>query len=258
MIATHIRMVCALYKGDTMQTMNEMRQKLETMPIGPQDAALDFTARLARENGWSRQFTEKVVTEYRRFLVLAATSENGIQVTPSDAVDQAWHLHLTYTRDYWDVMCGQILGFALHHGPTAGGKIEKARYHEQYEATLSRYHDVFGHAAPDDIWPQSHIRFAGQWRRIDTQRNVIISRPKVLAASIVPATGLLAACAVNDGIYGGIAFAMILLSPFVTFFGGRLLTYWDRKKKDSGSGCGASVGDSDSGCGGGGCGGCGG
>ncbi len=41
--------------------------------------------------------------EYRRFAFLAATA--GHPVTPSDAVDQAWHLHLTYSRDYWDRFC---------------------------------------------------------------------------------------------------------------------------------------------------------
>jgi hypothetical protein len=86
--------------------------------IGPDDAALPFAARLARENGWSADHTERVIEEYRRFCFLAVTAPH--QVTPSDAVDQAWHLHLTYTRDYWERFCPDVLGRALHHGPTAG------------------------------------------------------------------------------------------------------------------------------------------
>jgi hypothetical protein len=31
-------------------------------------------------------------------------------VTPSEQVDQVWHLHLTYTRSYWDEFCPNVLG----------------------------------------------------------------------------------------------------------------------------------------------------
>jgi hypothetical protein len=33
-------------------------------------------------------------------------------------VDQAWHLHLTFSENYWKVFCPQILGSPLHHHPT--------------------------------------------------------------------------------------------------------------------------------------------
>src|SRR5690349_19351007 len=75
--------------------------------IGPEGAALSFADRLARENGWRADHAERVIEEYRRFAFLAATG--GQDVTPSDAVDQAWHLHLTYTRDYWDRFCPEVL-----------------------------------------------------------------------------------------------------------------------------------------------------
>ena len=67
---------------------------LSRYTIGPADAALPFAARLARENGWSDAHAARVMEEYRRFCFLATTA--GHEVTPSDAVDQAWHLHLTY------------------------------------------------------------------------------------------------------------------------------------------------------------------
>ena len=118
--------------------------------IGPDDAALPFAARLARENGWSVARAARVIEEYRRFCFLAVTA--GHEVTPSDAVDQAWHLHLTYTRDYWERFCPEILGRPLHHGPTAGGAAEQQRYFEQYAETLKSYEQVFG-LPPADIWP---------------------------------------------------------------------------------------------------------
>lgn len=124
--------------------------------IGPDDAALSFAARLARENGWSEAEAERVIGEYKRFCFLAVTA--GHEVTPSDAVDQAWHLHLTYSRDYWERFCPDVLGRPLHHGPTAGGAGEGHRYFEQYARTLHSYERIFGESAPDDLWPDARRR----------------------------------------------------------------------------------------------------
>ena len=131
-------------------------QALAAYEIGPPDAALSFTARLARENRWSEAFAERVIEEYKRFCFLAVTA--GHEVTPSDAVDQAWHLHLSYSRDYWQRFCPEVLGRGLHHGPTAGGGAEQARYFEQYARTLQSYDAAFG-PAPADIWPDAGQRF---------------------------------------------------------------------------------------------------
>lgn len=129
--------------------------------IGPDDAALTFAARLARENHWSLAHAERVIGEYKRFCYLAMTA--GHEVTPSVAVDQAWHLHLTYSRDYWQTFCPQVLGGDLHHGPTKGGAAEAGRFYHQYAATLAAYEAAFGAAPPADIWPDARTRF-----RIDT------------------------------------------------------------------------------------------
>ncbi len=109
--------------------------KLSHYIIGPETASLPFEYRLARENGWRADFTRQVVEEYRRFVFLATVA--GHEVTPSDAVDQAWHLHLTYTRDYWERFCPTVIGRPLHHGPTAGGANEQHRFFDQYAATLA-------------------------------------------------------------------------------------------------------------------------
>src|SRR4051794_19285666 len=110
--------------------------------IGPQDAALPFSARLARENGWSGAHAARVIEEYKRFCFLAATA--GHEVTPSDAVDQAWHLHLTYSRDYWERFCPDVLGRPVHHEPSSGGAGQGHHYFERYAETLQSYERVFG------------------------------------------------------------------------------------------------------------------
>ena len=152
---------------------------LSSYTIGPPDAALPFVQRLARENGWSTAHAGRVIDEYKRFCFLAATA--GREVTPSDAVDQAWHLHLTYTRDYWERFCPDVLGRALHHGPTAGGADEGHRFFRQYAETLKCYEAAFGHAPPVDIWPiaQRRLHHDPLARRVHPREAVIIPLPSL-------------------------------------------------------------------------------
>jgi hypothetical protein len=161
--------------------------------IGPDDAALSFAARLARENGWSVAYAERVIGEYKKFCFLAVTGET--EVTPSDSVDQAWHLHLTYSRDYWERFCPEILGRPLHHGPTAGGAGERGRFFDQYAETLKRYECVFGEAPPADIWPGGARRLIDdpKARRVHPREAFIIPRRMALLSL---STILLAAAAV--------------------------------------------------------------
>jgi hypothetical protein len=158
--------------------------------IGPADAAFSFSARLARDNGWTAEMAERVISEYKRFCFLVVTVNHP--VTPSDAVDQAWHLHLTYTRDYWERFCPQVLGRPLHHGPTAGGADEQHKYFEQYAQTLASYEIVFGAQPPNDLWPNAARRLQDdpKARRVHPRDAWIIAkRPASLAM-----TGLLIAC----------------------------------------------------------------
>src|SRR5687767_7184782 len=129
---------------------------LDNHVIGPEKAQLPFAQRLARENGWSMAHADRVMGEYKRFCFLAATA--GHEVTPSDAIDQAWHLHLTYSRDYWEIYCPSVLGRVLHHAPTTGSAAARHQYFEQYAQTLKSYERVFGESAPADLWPSAAKR----------------------------------------------------------------------------------------------------
>src|SRR5882762_2181922 len=103
----------------------------------------------------------------------------GHEVTPSDAVDQAWHLHLTYTRSYWDGLCREVLGRPLHHVPTKGGRGETAKFRDQYMETLTSYRRLFETEPPADIWPhgESNSRKRPQYKRIDIADVWIVSKP---------------------------------------------------------------------------------
>ncbi|MFD0934019.1 glycine-rich domain-containing protein, partial [Methylobacterium trifolii] len=150
-----------------------LHARIEAHAFARPGQVLDFTGRLAREIGWSRTQAEAAIGEYRRFCFLAMTG--GGPTTPSEEVDAVWHLHLTYSRDYWEVWCREVLRGALHHDPTQGGPAEQARYREQYVRTLARYEAYFG--APDPaFWPGTLARFrrAARYRTVDTGRVLVL------------------------------------------------------------------------------------
>jgi hypothetical protein len=141
--------------------------------------AMPFSRRLAIENGWPRRYTLRVIEEYKRFVFMAVTS--GQSVTPSEAVDQTWHLHLVYTRSYWEDFCGNVLQRPLHHQPTEGGTQEDEKYRERYQQTLDLYTETFGSPPPRDIWLPVEQRFAGGlWRWINRKHFWVISKPAFL------------------------------------------------------------------------------
>ena len=140
-------------------------------------AALPFTSRLAREQGWSHAFAARAIREYKRFLILAM--EAGHPVTPSEAVDQVWHLHLVYTVSYWKELCAGALGCELHHGPTRGGGDEQVKFTDWYGATLVSYRRLFEEAPPAEMWPDPIARFkdAGAGRWVEPVRYWLVPRP---------------------------------------------------------------------------------
>ena len=147
---------------------------LLAITIGPQQADLSFEQRLAHEQGWELGFAKRAVQEYLRFAYLCV---HAGPCTPSVEVDQVWHLHLTYSRDYWGPFT-QMLGQALHHGPTQGGEAEDTRYEAQYAQTLAAYTSVFGRAPPADLWPPAKERFASfpHQRWVDLRKHTLTSR----------------------------------------------------------------------------------
>jgi uncharacterized protein (TIGR04222 family) len=166
-------------------------------------ARLTFTGRLARENGWPIGYAVRVVDEYRRFVFLAMTA--GHAVTPSEDVDQAWHLHLAYTRDYWQTFCRDVLREPLHHGPTRGGATEADRYDHQYRLTLIAYAAAFDAPPPADIWPTPEQRFGPDlaWRRVNVARHWVVPKPRWFIGRrrrVAPLAGLAAVPLVAAGI----------------------------------------------------------
>ena len=141
-----------------MSPKSPLWNRIQSFELDDPSATLPFSARLAREQGWSRAYAHAAIEEYKRFLYLAATAPHP--VTPSVAVDEVWHLHLVYTRSYWEELCGRVLGKPLHHEPTRGGPSEGRKYADLYARTLARHRETFGEAPPPSLWPPMEQRFA--------------------------------------------------------------------------------------------------
>src|SRR5262245_44325073 len=160
--------------------MNQaLLSRLEAFEFDTLGAVAPFSRKLAAEQNWPPHYTKRVIQEYRRFLFLAATSD-GV-MSPSPAVDAAWHLHLTYTRSYWDGLCRQVLGRELHHEPSLGGGAESRRYQQYYRDTVVRYTAEFGETPPADIWPAAqptaaHAKRPAKW---------LLATPLAVASSLL-------------------------------------------------------------------------
>ena len=131
-------------------------QQLLDLQLDDPTSSFTFSDRLARENGWDLFYCHRAIEEYKKFIFLIRFS--GHPCTPSDEIDQVWHLHLLYTESYWQDMCQQILHTEIHHGPTKGVE-QRGDFHDYYENTLHSYEIFFDEKPPNDIWPPSNIRF---------------------------------------------------------------------------------------------------
>jgi uncharacterized protein (TIGR04222 family) len=172
-------------------------ERIVAHPFEAPDTPIDFTRRIAREKSWTLAYTRQVIEEYRRFCFLSVVQ--GSPVTPSEDVDEVWHKHLTYSRDYWDIWCGQVLGHRLHHDPTEGGAAEDRKFREQYARTLVTYEAWFG-PPPEVFWPSTQRQFGHRprFRTIDTERMFVLPRPRLsgrwalglVAMAVFPASAM--------------------------------------------------------------------
>ena len=205
--------------------------------------ARPFSKRLAQEREWTALYTARAIEEYRRFVALAMVADQP--VCPSKHVDDVWHLHLIYTRSYWQRFCGDVLRRPLHHEPSRGGAGELTKHREMYARTLDEYRRVFGMEPPLDIWPPVDVRFAptdgevtiersgsnpSRWRRL----SIAWKWPLVaIVGAVVPWTPLinppLALANVNPLELHGPDFLLFYAVSFCMALGlAILLRYWAR------------------------------
>ncbi|GAB4338379.1 MAG: hypothetical protein OHK0038_17110 [Flammeovirgaceae bacterium] len=158
------------------ETQKALWEKIKRFELDEPQADLPFSKRLAWENAWEIEYALRVILEYKKFMFMLCISP--LPLTPSDAVDQVWHLHLIYTKSYWEHFCHNTLGKNIHHHPTKGGKKEGEKFVDWYDKTLQFYAQTFGVEAPTDIWLPKEERFKNiSFQRINVRQNWILPKP---------------------------------------------------------------------------------
>jgi uncharacterized membrane protein YgcG len=125
-------------------------QKIAAFTLDDPNASRPFSLKLAQEKKWTETDTQRRIVEYKKFLFLCSVLPNG--ASPPPLVDEVWHMHLTYTDNYWNHLCKQVLGYELHHHPSKGGPDERIKHDNWYRDTLIGYIENFEQIPPDDIW----------------------------------------------------------------------------------------------------------
>ena len=173
---------------------------------------------------------------------------SGDEVTPPDAVDQAWHLHLAYTKSYWNDLCRNILNREIHHNPTEGGAEQSERFRNQYINTMLLYQQVFAEVPPEDIWPDVDNRFedASSFVRVNRAKKWLITKPvaqlRNVTSSILIVFLLVACSSLQEDKSGWFWMALIAVIALVIFVMSWLvrkaLGPQDDSRGDGGPGCG--------------------
>lgn len=226
----------------------ELWNRIQAYDLDQPAVSLPFSARLAHENGWTLEFSRQAIEEYKKFIYLICVSSETL--TPSQEVDEVWHLHLVYTRGYWNDFCARTLGREIHHAPTEGGTAEETKFRYAYRRTKERYAEEFGAEPPSDIWPSVELRFN------ETAQNASSTIFGIDVSSVLAGALLLLALALvvtSEGGQSSVAmiFAVIAVAIIATEYFSPDKSLRKRKQDNSGGcgggGCGSSCGG---GCGG--------
>ena len=112
----------SLSGDDCFVSNSELWQAIKNVPlpdvVTPKDwtrpsKTETFQERLSSEHDLTEESARRLVEEYRRFLYLKAI--DGGSLTPSERVDQAWHLHMEIAGEGWAQFCDEVLKFRIDH-----------------------------------------------------------------------------------------------------------------------------------------------
>ncbi len=230
---------------------NDERQlwtKIESFKFDKPNVSFTYAKRLAKENCISLDFANEIIEEYRKFIFLCCVSETP--VSPSHWVDQAWHLHLTYTKSYWIDLCKNTLGRDIHHNPTEGGAAEDAKFNGLFRDTLELYERYFLSKRPAHVWakeippPKKGVP--------STDKSSIWIIPKPRFSFIRKKSSYLAVSAVVFAVAIGCGARSSSALPAILIFGGAviIISYLIGKfRRSSGRGGTGSTSGCGSGCG---------
>jgi len=125
-------------------------EKLHESFSGKDACTRAFADKISRKHSWTKNFSFKAITEYKKFVYLGVISD--FNVTPSRIIDIVWHEHILFTNAY-NEFCDDIIEYRLEHFPELiplESDIEK--FNEQYLWTIQLYFKEFGKPPLADVW----------------------------------------------------------------------------------------------------------
>jgi hypothetical protein len=126
---------------------NALWKKISDFDFDNPMSEYGFSTRLATENFWTIDFTQKAIVEYKKFMYLAGTSD--LMVSPSEIIDIVWHQHLIFTQSYSDFCT--IIGKNIQHIPSTHNKEDFEKFKLAKQRTKKLYNDPFGEQ-PQEVW----------------------------------------------------------------------------------------------------------
>jgi hypothetical protein len=103
--------------------------------------------KMIEEVNASKAWLNQMEIEYKRYLLLL--SRHGSKLPISSVIDEMWHAHVLFTRDY--AKLGQTIGWFIHHEPTVNSA-QRQSLLPAYNNTLSYYQMYWGTPNPT-FWP---------------------------------------------------------------------------------------------------------
>jgi hypothetical protein len=105
---------------------------------------LDLSAvreRLLRKKGWTAEYADRLIEEYREYLALFYFHPGEELVPPTQDLDDVWHEHILDTRRYGED-CRMVFGRFIHHIP--GLEPGTDRHAEGLSRTRRHWWQLFG------------------------------------------------------------------------------------------------------------------
>ena len=104
-------------KEEWTENEEEIWEKIKNFELDDPNSIFPFSKRLSFENNWNESKTFALILEYKKFIFLCTVAN---PCSPSKEVDQVWHLHLLYCKNYWEDLCENIVKRRLNHNPSSG------------------------------------------------------------------------------------------------------------------------------------------
>jgi len=89
------------------------------------------------------KYAKLLLEEYYKWLVILSKFGGAMKLSPSVIVDQVWHQHLLFTKNYRET-CNMIGGQFLDHYPENADQDNSGERINRYIYTLKCYRDTFG------------------------------------------------------------------------------------------------------------------